>query len=212
MVAVRGPGGKLAPNGAAGRGPQGAADQGAHADADAVGVEVVLLNNVPEQQPTRAAAVHERGPPRVLADGEQQLQIAADMDHFRELDAHLDAVAQAVQADRDEGHLRHRRRIAAAGVHLVLRKRARRRQAAFRHARIVADAVFDQAADQRVGADADAVVVEIAGLHRVAEPQLALAAAGGVVGVPRAFADGKHQLQVAGRFGHVDRFRELHVD
>ena len=78
----------------------------------------------------------------------------------------------------------------------------------------VALGILNRAASQRIGADADAVVVHVAGLHHVAERQRLRPAAGHEVGPGVAPANGDDQLRrlpifvLAGMHQHVEVHRE----
>ena len=85
-------------------------------------------------------------------------------------------------------------------------------QPTLRFAPIIAGTVFNGATHQRIGANGNAVVGQIAPLHDVAEFQRPTPAAINEGGSPRVFADGDDELQRTGdvyRFGvpdpHIDR-------
>ena len=100
------------------------------------------------------------------------------------------------------------RLIVVAGIHFVRRLHAQRLQPTAGGVEDVAGAVRDRAIDERVGADGDAVVVEVAGLHGVAKHERCGSAAGTVGGGRRAAADGEAQTRVG---VHPHRFVERHM-
>ena len=111
------------------------------------------------------------------------------MDDLVELDVHDDHFAQLVRA---LGRPRCDARCGGGrpyGVHALGAPRHKRIEGARRG---VAAEVFNDAADQRVGGDGDAVVVEVSGLHAVAEHQHLRAAAVRVGGAPVVGADAEH--------------------
>ena len=85
--------------------------------------------------------------------------------------------------------------LVGAGVHAVRGLGEQRRKSPPGGGELVAGAVGDGAVDERVGADGDAVVVVVAGLHGVAELQCRRAAAAVVRGPRRAPADGQAQAR-----------------
>ena len=147
-------------------------------DADAVVVAVFGLHGVAEQQGVGAAAGEVGGGVIAGADGQRQRRLAADADDLGEHDLHVDRLAfTVVPVVAWIGHHRHRRHRRNHTVDLVVRLLGNGNDVADRG---VARTVGDVAAGQRTGADAHAVVVEVAGLHGVAEGQRFGAAAGGV--------------------------------
>ena len=171
-----------------------AAHQGVRADADAVQVDVAGLHLVAEMQRGRAAAAGVPRRARCCADGEGEHWLAGDVDDLVERDVHFDHLAAFVRVIR---RLRHDGRRAgggrAQGVHELGSPRHKRIEGARRG---VAAEVLDDAADQRVGGDGDAVVVEVSGLHAIAEHQQVRAAAVRVGGAPVVGADAEHQRRL----------------
>ena len=170
----------------------GAASQGVGADADAVAVEIAVLHGVVEPQRVRTAARGVAGCTVVRADGERQPRHAGDMDDLGELDVHGDHIALPVgvrrRRDSHVGDAGHRQ----PGVHGLP---GVRRQALERADGLVAGRVEDRSVGERnrSGPDADAVAVEVARLHDVAECQRRGAAARCEAGQPRRRADGQFQ-------------------
>ena len=154
-----------------------AVGKGVRADAEPVVVAVVGTHLVVEVEGRGAAARCERRRTRVRADAKLERRARPDVDDIVELDGCFDGVAAAVGAvvsgigrEAHAGHGGQHR------VHLAARVRRDGRETAPCGE---ADRVGDGAAGQRVGADANAVVVEVAGFDDVAEHQRRRAATRG---------------------------------
>ena len=192
--------------------------QGAAFDGDAVRVDVRRHHRVAEPQRCRAGAGGVVGLAGVGTDAERQLGGAGDVHGLVEGDGGLDGLAVVVGVAQRRGVERQRQDAgrAEAAVDLVLGGvgEGAAAQAHVRSHRGVAG-VVDSAAVQRQGVpeDADAIGVQIAGLHQVAEAQPRRANVPEELHLAGCVADGQRQARRAGhRYlavvidGHVDPF------
>ena len=146
-------------------------------------------------------------------DGQRYLGLPGCLDHSVELDFHLDRLTQLVGVtSRWRGvqvDIPHpRRRDIAVAVHLFVRRGGHRVMRQDSLGRSVTCRDGSAVEEQRVGGDADSVVVPVALLHRVAEVGMTVERA--VVDcVPRLGPDGQCNVGAA---GHRHRFVELHPD
>ena len=198
----------------------GAAVQGEGAvfDGDAVRIAVRRHDRVAEAQRCGAGAGGVAGLAGVGADAERQLGGAGDVHGLVEGEGGLDGLAEVVGVAQRRGVEREGEDAgrAEAAVDLVLRGvgEGAAAQAEVRSHRGVAG-VVDGAAVQRQGVpeDADAVEVQVAGLHQVAEAQPRRANVPEELHLAGCVADGQRQARRAGhRYlavvvdGHVDPF------
>ena len=160
------------------------------ANAYAVSIVVTRLHGIPESQRLGTAALQIRCLPLRGTDQHSQRKRSRYVDFFVEADHDVDVFSRTVGGlvlpagirshalgrgdDLDPFQL-HRRR-ATGRFHLMAALLPQRRQPAIRFTQIVAGAIFNGAAHERVGANRNAVLVVIATLHHIVERQRATAA------------------------------------
>ena len=185
-------------------------------DAQAVGVRVRRHDGVAEDQLRAAVAGRVRRLAGLGTDHERELRSAGHVHRLVEGDGGLDGLAHVVGVAQRRGVQRHGgdRGRAGLAVHLVLRGvgEGEAAEADVRSHGGVA-VVVDLAAVQRQGAleDADAVGVEVAGLHDVAEAQPGRGYVAEQGHLLRLLANGQGQLRRAGD-GHCAVEVDAQVD
>ena len=189
-------------------------------DADAVSIPVTRLHGIFEEQKVTTPTVESRVP-RAGSDGQRDLGVAGRPYRSVEVDSQLNRLAEFVgvasRRGGNEGDALHHRDRDQAAVHLAAAPRGLSRMRRVGGGRAVHGRDGAAAEGQPVGRDADAVLITVTHLHRVAELQKqAVPPRHGVGRLPRLRSDVQRQHRTAGH-GHrpvkldqeLDRFPQF---